>query len=66
MKIQVDLVSTMVGCTRAKMHGFSVLQTNAYSFKAFRTLQNDFFNLLLVIAMHTNNLKMFLSQALHF
>ena len=39
MKIKADLVSTVVGYTKTATHGFSILQTNAYSFKAFRKLQ---------------------------
>ena len=65
MEIIADLVSRMVGCKKTKTHGFSILQTNAYNFKAFRKLQNNAFSPL-VIAMHANNLRMFLLQALHF
>ena len=39
--------------------------TIAYSFKEFRKLQNNAFSPL-VIAMHANNLRMLLSQAMHF
>ena len=35
----------MVGCTKTKMHGFSTLLNNAYSFKAFNKGQNFAFSL---------------------
>ena len=65
MEIKADLFSAMVGYTKAKTYGFSTLQTNAYSFKAFRKVQSNAFSQL-VIAIHANNLRMFLMQALHF
>ena len=36
---QSRLSQNNVGYTKAKRHGFSILQINAYSFKAFKKLQ---------------------------
>ena len=56
----------MVGCTKAKTHNFSILQTNADSCKVFRILQmlntNTISFSLLVIALHANTLRMFLTN----
>ena len=56
----------MVGYTKAKTHNFLILQTNAQSYKAFRILQmlttNTISFSLLVIALHANNLQMFLTN----
>ena len=59
---------TMVGYTEAKTHNFSILQTNAQSYKVFRKLQmltTDTIRFsLLVIALHANNLQMFLTNVI--
>ena len=59
-KSKADLVSTMIGYTKAKTHNFSILQTNAHSYKASRILQmltTDTISFsLLVIALYANNL----------
>ena len=56
----------MVGYTKAKTQNFSVLQTNAYSYKALRILQmltTDTISFSLsVIALHANNLRIFLTN----
>ena len=56
----------MVGYTNTKTHIFSILQNNAHSYKAFRILQmltTDTISFsLLVIALHANNLRMFLTN----
>ena len=54
--------SEMVGYTKAKTHGFSMLQINANSFKAFRKLLNEALSPL-VIAIQANNLRMFYLQS---
>ena len=63
---KADLVSTMVGYTKAKTHNFSILQTNVHSYKEFRILQmrttNTISFSILVIALHVNNLRMFLTN----
>ena len=65
-KSKADLVSTMVGYTKAKTHNFSILQTNDHSYKAFRILQmltSDTISFsLLVIVLYANNLLMFLTN----
>ena len=54
------------GYTKAKTHNFSILQTNAHSYKAFRILQmltTDTISFsLLVIALYANNLRIFLTN----
>ena len=56
----------MVGYAKAKTHNFSILQTNVHSYKEFGILQmrttNTISFSILVIALHVNNLRMFLTN----
>ena len=72
-EFKANIVSSMVGYTKAKTHYFSILQSNTVR-RVSKRLENCKIMLAsdsvtfspLVIVLHANNLRMFMTNVLHF